>query len=570
MLASQSMKLQFGTSLLLLAPTISGFAQTSQVSSDSGISTLTVVTKLTVEDVTVTDAKGAPVRGLNESEFTIKEDGKLQPIKNFQEYDSEKPSLQEAPPQLPPNVYTNQQPPAPNTNAVNILLVDAVNTGMADFFETAPINQMRAKQASINFVKTMPSGTQIAILKMGNKINVVQGLTSDRGVLLAALDALRPELVPMASLAPGDRDLLHQCTVAEAQSRMTTDGLDAVAAFASGIKGRKNLIWFTPGTPWLTDYSAFRSVECRADGMSHGHPLANNTEELHRAYGLLTAAQVAVYPIDPRGLKVMEPGGFGEAQCATSIVCEHDSLSGIAKATGGAAYFNRNDLDAAVGEAIATGADYYSLSYVPPLSKYDGKYHRINVQVSRPGLHLQYREGYTSIDLAKPSKLNKTSSAETVPPVNEFHAAMEHGVAGTSQLPFSIRIQPSIAPAINSTVIGTLNSKLKGKPLVQYDFLYMLPANEITLVNDSTEIRKGSVEINIAAFGADGELLNSLSQTANVAVKSDQVTQFMQQPFQLPAQFDLPPGKIFVRVGILDIPSKKMGTLEVPQTVTGP
>lgn len=42
--------------------------------------------------------------------------------------------------------------------------------------------------------------------------------------------------------------------------------------------------------------------------------------------------------------------------------------------------------------------------------------------------------------------------------------------------------------------------------------------------------------------------------------------------FQLPLQFDLPPGNIFifVRVGVRDVPSGSVGTLEIPMSVDKP
>jgi len=90
-----------------------------------------VFSRLIVVDATVTDAKGQPVHGLKESDFTVKEDGKPLTLRSFQEVREDTPPAPRNPPTLPAAVYTNLQP-APTTSAVNILLLDALNTAPAD------------------------------------------------------------------------------------------------------------------------------------------------------------------------------------------------------------------------------------------------------------------------------------------------------------------------------------------------------------------------------------------------------------------------------------------------------
>ena len=82
--------------------------------------------------------------------------------------------------------------------------------------------------------------------------------------------------------------------------------------------------------------------------------------------------------------------------------------------------------------------------------------------------------------------------------------------------------------------------------------------------------RKGSVEFDIVVYGEDGTKLNVLRQTANVTLKQQEVADFQAKPFEVPLQLDLPPGKLFVRVGALDVLSGKAGTLEVSLTVAKP
>ena len=141
-----------------------------------------------------------------------------------------------------------------------------------------------------------------------------------------------------------------------------------------------------------------------------------------------------------------------------------------------------------------------------------------------------------------------------------------------SRLPCSLRpnlLRPD--GASGATALGAPSPTLKGTPLVRYDFLYELPGSEIALASDDAAgIQKGSLQLLIAAYSSDGELLNTLGQTAAYTIQPDEVEQFKQQPERIPLQLDLPPGKIVLRVGVLDVSSEKMGVTEISETVVQP
>ena len=87
-------------------------AATGQAGSPApDVATLQIFSRLTVVDVTVTDAKGKPVQDLKASDFTIKEDGKPQTLRSFQEIRENAVAAQRIPPKLPPDVYTNASSP---------------------------------------------------------------------------------------------------------------------------------------------------------------------------------------------------------------------------------------------------------------------------------------------------------------------------------------------------------------------------------------------------------------------------------------------------------------------------
>ncbi len=540
--------------------------------------TLHVNTNLTIVDVTVTDKSGHPVHGLKQSDFIVKEDGKPQPIKNFDEFGTSIPPAQPAH-ALPPGIYTNQPKPTPTTSATNIILLD--NVVMGDV-HAHPELFMYSKAQAQSYIKSLPPGTPVALMENADKLLLLQDVTTDRNVLLAAIDKVAFKAIPGVTLFPPVSALDRHSSAehdasASGQARLTFTALTQIAAYAAGIKGRKNLIWLTPGIPWLTNFAQFGNSSIK------GIPTAgipNLEQQMQHLYGLLNAAQVSIYTIDSHGLETdvtaVTPSVSNPSSNFIQRSYRHESLQDFAEATGGKAYLNRNDLDAAIADAVATGSDYYSISYIPPRSKYDDQFHAINVTLkndpARPGLHLQYEKGYTAIDLAH---LNRTVDyyaatvmPSTLPPeIAQFHTGMAHGAAPSTQLLLATRIAPTVTPtqAAAAPIKGDLNPAIKTNPLIRFDIAYSIPAGQLTVANNSA-----SVELDIIAYAEDGTKLNVIRQTANINLKPEQVAAFQQKPFQVPLQLDLPPGKLFLRIGALDVPSGKYGTLEVPQTVAKP
>src|SRR5215831_16281191 len=138
---------------------------------------------LVVVDVTVT-RDGHPVKGLQADAFHVLEDGKEQPIKSFEEHGPASGEANaEKRPALPPNTYTNATEAA-GEGAINVLLLDAVNTPVED--------QAYARKKIIEYLKTIPPGTRMAVFTLASRLRMVQGFTTDSDVLLAALKKNTP------------------------------------------------------------------------------------------------------------------------------------------------------------------------------------------------------------------------------------------------------------------------------------------------------------------------------------------------------------------------------------------
>jgi hypothetical protein len=117
-------------------------------------------------------------------------------------------------------------------------------------------------------------------------------------------------------------------------------------------------------------------------------------------------------------------------------------------------------------------------------------------------------------------------------------------------------------------LIGNLDPKLKGRPLVRYDVQYLLPSRQVTLSGDPNGVRNGSIKFKIAAYDVYGKFITDISVTRNLAPTPEQYQQMLKQPVQLLQQIDLPHGEVFLRVGVLDGVSDRAGTLEIPLLVS--
>ena len=487
-----------------------------QDASQTSVPTLHVTSREVIVDVEVTDANGKPVHGLKQSDFSIEENGKPQPIRSFREFGTEIPVAEPAAVKLPPGVYTNSQS-TPLSGPVNILLIDALHSN--------PVNIFRELQGATEYLTTMPQGTKVAIFLLAQSgTHMLQGFTSDRDLLLRAVHN-NPASVPLTlSGQPVDRHTMNWATV---------DAFNQIAVYVAGIKGRKNLIWLVPGIP----------VPLMRDG---GYGWGNGDMSLvHRlmdVYERYTAEQIAVSPLDPRGVV-----GLGMAQLRAEAVAEQ---------SGGEAFYNNNDLKSLIAKAINHGAQFYTLSYIPPKQKDDGHYHHIKVElVDQPKLHLVYRQGY---------------NAERVPTLDApapgpalMKASMEGNTPPATQILFDVGVWPGYLTSSNPQAQPDAKSK-PGKT-VRYELHYGFPPSEISFTEDADGMLHGSLEFDAVAYDIYRKRVALLTQTVPMNLTPAQYDEFVaKHAFSFVQQLDLPLGQISLHVGILDNVTSKVGTLEVP------
>jgi hypothetical protein len=130
-----------------------------------------------------------------------------------------------------------------------------------------------------------------------------------------------------------------------------------------------------------------------------------------------------------------------------------------------------------------------------------------------------------------------------------------------------VAVEPSSEPAKpdDPPVMGTLDPSFNGKPLTRYTFSYSISAGRLAYSNGPNATHNGSLELDLAAYDADAKLVTGLSQTVTMSLNDKTVAN--KEPLSFSQQIDLPAGQLFVRIGVLDHTSNKVGTLEIPLKV---
>jgi VWFA-related protein len=548
-----------------------------------------------VVDVVVTKGNGDPALGLSKQDFQVKEDGKPQAIDFFEEHtaSSQQPGAPPAMPAMPPGVRTNV-PPAPESDAVNVLLLDTLNTEQQD--------QAYVHQQIMGFLTKMQPGTRVAIFMLGSKLRFVQGFTADTSVLLAALNDKRNGMKSekdssFRSRSDNDDDAadianlrvmqasgygIEALQAAQADSRahdygtrasMTFEALNYLGHYLAGIPGRKNLIWFASSFPVII----FPAVEQR-DRIKQNPNLPGYLDQVRTTADLFTLSKIAVYPIGAAGMMTEHiaeanaagpgaAGGVGHTGSqADTVMSPYSASAGeranttyameqLAASTGGKAYYNTNDLNGAMQRAINDGAHYYTIGYSPIDRKMDGSYRQIDVKLAKDKYKLAYRHGYNADD---------TPVLEAKSGTDPLGALLVFGMPGASGVLYGVRAAPvTPQPAPDATHAGE-NLGLKS-PLTRYGVDFIVRAQDVGLQPNPQGGRSGKILIGLKAFDRDGSRINWEGNMEKLDMNADDYEALQKTGIPAHLEIDLPSNMDFHLVtAVYDWNTGKAGTLEIP------
>jgi VWFA-related protein len=518
--------------------------------------------KTTVEyvevDAIVSDRQGNFVRDLKKEDFQVLEDGKPQNISTFSVVDIpveryDRPLFAANP--IEPDVRTNERP---FDGRVYVMVVDDLHTLFG--------RGARVKVAAKEFIqKHLGANDLMAVVHTAGATDANQEFTNNKRLLQQAVDRVMGQKVQSATLGKTQEyyntrdqrqtgDPLNDPDDAERafKARQSLATLKSVSEWFANVRGRRKAILFVSEG---IDYDITDIIPGNGSTHNSASTIIDDTRDLIAA---ATRANVAIYGIDPRGLTDLSDEsitltnfpddatlGVGSSSLMNEVRLSQDSLRTISDETGGFAVVNRNQFADAYDRIVGDNSSYYVLAYYPPTDK-PGKFHKIDVRVTRPGLTVRARRGYA---------LPKVKAASTKPaPPNAASAEVREAIDSpipVSGLTMHVFAAPFKGTAPNASVL--FGVEMRGRDLK--------PAPNDVL------------ELTYFAIDANGKVKGGNTDKVTMNLKPETKARIEQTGIRLLNRIDLPPGRYQLRLAARDSAGGNVGSvlydLEVPDFAKG-
>ncbi len=195
----------------------------------------------------------------------------------------------------------------------------------------------------------------------------------------------------------------------------------------------------------------------------------------------------------------------------------------------------------------------------------------------RPGYKLSYRRFYFTSALRPEDEPAKASVAAAAPPApaeyDALQSNMKHGAPMVHDLLFSAHIHADGIPAKATTEQmaqlaeqpAYITTRQKDKPLAPVDLQKYVIDYRVTDLSLKGQAQNGKVpsfEFAAAAFDPDSRMLNGIvnNATGDTSVTSEANKTGV---FRVRQQLDVPVQATWIRIGVRDKLTNRMGTLEV-------
>jgi VWFA-related protein len=565
-----------------------GKSNSKEKENDSEVK-FTARAELVLVPVLVTDKSGNHITGLKKEDFTVLESGAEQKIATFEEITSDAHRVSH--PQKP-NEFSNSIAGGPSARRITIAVLDLLNTRFMD--------QVYARQDLLKYLtQSVDQSEPTALYTLTRSgIHVIHDFTTDPRVLVAALHKVKGDSYQMvdseatvealtgtaspdgsAGLQSGGgssngsasskggagSSSSNEAVTAEAQKLQammedselnfqsfqqrlaityTLQAMQQVAQALAGFPGRKSLIWASGGFPFSVSDNTMQLAPAGRDSLADVLPMYEHT------WQLLNDAQIALYPVDVKGLQVVgvpgpevrNPGTNYTRNTTWKNLDTQSTFQTFAAMTGGRAYYNSNDLVKGFRNAVSDSAEYYMLGYYLDRSKTKAGWRKLAVKVKRDHVEVRARSGFfvTNATIDPENSRN-----------NDIASALE------SPLDFS-----SLALMARWNKIEP--GKEPGKKRVNYE-MHLAPDASLIDAADNNHV---VIEFMSVAKTPEGKPVDQpTGQKVDAHLTPERLAAVQQLGLAYSGALELAPGEYTVRFVVRDDLSGRVGSVAAPLKV---
>jgi hypothetical protein len=405
-----------------------------------------------------------------------------------------------------------------------------------------------------------------------------------------------------------------------------------LASYLASIPGRINLIWISDGGAPIGEIT------------SEFPDVSNFLHDLNGATNVVHLSRIAVYPIDANGVVV--PGGdradfdqdalfrnpitaplittplespeWSWALQGTGFFSGHGTspfqdpnhnwacanLSRLAASTGGRGFCNTNGYAQAIAEVVETGSHYYTISYTPTNSNWNGATRRIKIEIPRDILQahesaseklqdaldsmveepprIEYRNTYRARSapdavpgtpdsaqqrtLISYSPLGDLGAGRKIIPIQ---AAMALGASAPDAIHFTIAATPSpksekLPPGVSLPRGNFLAPGWRDQPYRDVQLHFSIDPKDFRFT-DNGGLHRDALELVAVLYRDDGVVVNTFSRKFSINVDGDGYNRILSAPLALDQNIAIPvEGNYILRTAVHEIPTDRIGAIEIP------
>ena len=545
-----------------------------------GQEVIRIVTQEVLLDLVVRDKNGNLIRDLKPEEIEVYDDGSPQRLTSFRLLKGA-----EATGHGSKTLETKQVDPLRHLRLISLVYEGLDNEA-----------RRLAQRASREFLKDgLEQNVYVAVFVIGDRLHVLQPFTNKLDLLRKAADratsAHYPQFVAESEAIRRQLEAIERegTTATEAGNQnlpgpgqSNTSGIASASTAARMAQATLNMLNFEEAlTRTQQSRSSLFSLMSlvKEQAVLPGRKTVvyftrglqvpeNMVEQFKSTISIANRAGVSIYAVDSRGLVLETQNTTSTSMLNSAVIASQrqqtvdgaavtpeqvkifdtavnsihgnsqQALADLAGSTGGFLVANTNDLRQGMRQIHEDLLTYYEITFMPQITEYDGKFHKLTVKINRPEVKIQARNGYFAIPPNQES-------------VFSYEIPLFHSI-NLSPLPRTIPYQA-----------GAIRFRRQNDKLT-YSLVVEVPLRELT-TTENKEKKYFYTRLSVLALLKDsrGRIVERISRDFPFQVPLDKLEEFQKRQFLYTAQTELQPGRYTLESAVMDWEGRKTSARRV-------